>query len=121
MVLRLTKGSANGRSAWLSPATCRALGAWLRRAGISQGPVFRGIDNAGRIGSGLHPQAVARRFKKLARAAGLDASRIGGHSTRLGLCCDLVASGQSLVAVPLARGLSSSGERREGTGWRRRG
>src|SRR3546814_17951011 len=48
MVLRLTKGSANGRSAWLSPATCRALGAWLRRAGISQGPVFRGIDNAGR-------------------------------------------------------------------------
>src|SRR3546814_12483076 len=30
MVLRLTKGSANGRSAWPSPAPCRALGAWLR-------------------------------------------------------------------------------------------
>ncbi|HEY9538297.1 MAG TPA: tyrosine-type recombinase/integrase, partial [Kiloniellaceae bacterium] len=75
--------------------------------GISQGPVFRGIDNAGRIGSGLHPQAVARRFKKLARAAGLDASRIGGHSTRLGMCCDLVASGQSLVAVQLAGGWAS--------------
>src|SRR3546814_11464797 len=99
MVLRLTKGSANGRSAWLSPATCRALGAWLRRAGISQGPVFRGIDNAGRIGSGLHPQAVARRFKKLARAAGLDASRIGGHPTRLGLCCELLAREVGIVSM----------------------
>src|SRR3546814_11975732 len=62
---------------------------------------------AGSIGSCFHPQAVARRFRKLGRAAGLDASRIGGHSTRLGMCCDLVASGQSLVAVQLAGGWAS--------------
>jgi len=107
VLLRRTKGSSQGRSAWLAPLTCRALRTWLRRARIEEGAVFRQVDNGGRVGSGLHPQAIARRFKQMARAAGLDATRVSGHSTRIGTCIDLVADGQSLVAIQIAGGWSS--------------
>lgn len=104
LLLRRTKADPDGRSAWLSPATTQALNAWLKRARISEGPVFRQVDNGGRVGAGLHPQAIARRFKVMARAAGLDASKVSGHSTRIGMCVDLVADGQSLTAIQLAGG-----------------
>lgn len=107
VVLRRTKADAEGRSAWLSPPACIAVALWLQRARITEGPVFRGIDNAGRIGASLHPQSIARRFKKMALAAGLEAMKISGHSTRIGTCIDLVADGQSLVAIQLAGGWAS--------------
>ncbi len=107
IVLRRTKAESDGRSAWLAPGTCEALGAWLVRARISEGHVFRRIDNAGRIGTSFHPQSIARRFKKMARAAGLEATKISGHSTRIGTCIDLVADGQSLVAIQLTGGWAS--------------
>lgn len=104
VLLRRTKSDPDGRSAWLSPETCRALRWWLRRARIKSGSVFCQVDNGGRVGDGLHPQSVAKRFKSMARAAGLDATRISGHSTRLGMAVDLVADGHSLVSVQLAGG-----------------
>jgi site-specific recombinase XerD len=103
-LLRRTKADPEGRTAWLSPETCRALHWWLRRARIKEGPVFCQVDNGGRVGAGLHPQSVAKRFKAMARAAGLDERRISGHSTRIGMAVDLVADGHSLVAVQLAGG-----------------
>jgi site-specific recombinase XerD len=94
VLLRRTKADPNGRSAWLAPQTWEALAAWLTCARITEGPVFRRVDNAGRLGDGLHPQAIARRFKQMARAAGLDATRVSAHSTRIGMAVDLVADGQ---------------------------
>ncbi|WP_340117888.1 tyrosine-type recombinase/integrase [Pelagibius sp. 7325] len=104
VLLRRTKADPDGRSAWLSPETCRALRWWLRRARIKKGAIFCQVDNGGRVGDSFHPQSVAKRFKAMARAAGLDERRISGHSTRIGMAVDLVADGHSLVAVQLAGG-----------------
>lgn len=54
--------------------TCpvRALRAWMREAGISDGPLFRRITRWGTIGSkGLHPDAVRQVLTKRAAAAGI--------------------------------------------------
>src|SRR3546814_4363933 len=90
-----------------SPETCRALKAWLKRADITSGPIFRRVHMDGRIGDPLLGQAIARRFKRLAEAAGIDSTRVSAHSTRIGMTVDLVADGHSLVAVQLAGGWRS--------------
>src|SRR3546814_3337948 len=59
-IVRREKGDAEGRSAWLSPETCRALKAWLKRADITSGPIFRRVHMDGRIGDPLLGQAIAR-------------------------------------------------------------
>src|SRR3546814_6819408 len=46
-IVRREKGDAEGRSAWLSPETCRALKAWLKRADITSGPIFRRVHMDG--------------------------------------------------------------------------
>lgn len=106
-VLRRTKDDPAGRAAWLSPETSWALRDWLARAGVTEGAVFRQVGSGGRLGAALRPQGIARRFKRLGAAAGLDPARLGGHSTRLGMCVDLVAGGASLVQVQLAGGWRS--------------
>ncbi|MDQ6839282.1 MAG: integrase, partial [Actinomycetota bacterium] len=66
-----------------SPATCPvvALRAWLTRAAVDTGPVFRPVDRHGRLGPGrLSGQAVAAVVKRAALAAGLDPSFFAGHS-----------------------------------------
>src|SRR3546814_2638767 len=78
-IVRREKGDAEGRSAWLSPETCRALKAWLKRADITSGPIFRRVHMDGRIGDPLLGQAIARRFKRLAEAAGIDSTRVRAH------------------------------------------
>jgi site-specific recombinase XerD len=66
--------------------TCpvRALKEWLRQSGITQGPIFRSVIH-GRIGDGpLTGQVVANVVKARAKKAGLDPSRVSGHSLRVG-------------------------------------
>ena len=51
---------------------------------------------------GLHTgKAVSKRIAKAARAAGL-AGRFSGHSPRIGMARDLVASGAGVAAVQVA-------------------
>src|SRR3546814_16958334 len=90
---RRTKRSGEARSAWLAPRTCAALHAWLKRAEIPAGPVFRRVPSAGRLGEPLLGQAIARRFTTLAEAAGLAATRVSGYSPPIGLSFDLTADG----------------------------
>lgn len=62
-----------------------ALEAWLKASGITEGPIFRGIDRHGRVGkTALSDRAVADIVKKVCAAAGLDASAFSGHSLRAG-------------------------------------
>lgn len=62
-----------------------ALSAWLAAAGITEGPIFRGVDRHGRISSSrLSDRAVADIVKKVCAAAGLDARAFSGHSLRAG-------------------------------------
>ncbi len=63
-----------------------ALDAWLERAQISSGMVFRRIDRWGNIrGNGLNAASIARIVKRSAVAAGLPNVReLAGHSLRAG-------------------------------------
>jgi integrase len=58
--------------------------AWLKAASIGSGVVFRSIDRWGNVGSGMDGQEVARIVKDAAEGAGLDRSRVAGHSLRSG-------------------------------------
>jgi len=78
----------------------RALRRWMRAADITSGPVFRRIWHApGRPGAGgepgrpaafvvgtaaIEPRTVARIVQARGAAAGLDRSRLGGHSLKRG-------------------------------------
>ncbi len=109
ILIRRAKNDAAGagRLAWLAPATRQALSAYLAAGRLAEGALFRRVIAGERLGEGLRPQAIARRFKLLARRAGIDAEMISAHSTRIGMTLDLVGDGQSLVAVQLAGGWQS--------------
>ncbi len=91
-------GIPNGRR----PETCpvQAVRAWLALAGIQRGAVFRPVTRHGTIGtSRLRDRAVAEILKRAARAIGLDAREISGHSLRAGLATEAVRAGVSERAI----------------------
>lgn len=80
---------------YLSPETMDRLERWIETAGLSAGAIFRSTprsNKADRYDTPLSDRDVARIFKARARAAGLDAERISGHSTRVGAAQDLLAA-----------------------------
>jgi integrase len=84
--------------------TCpvRALRAWLDAAGITSGPMFRGVAKGGKtIRKGrLDPGSVARIVKRAAARAGLpDAEDFSGHSLRSGLATEAARSGATDHAI----------------------
>ena len=97
-----TDGEGRGEIAWVAPDTVRLVYAWLDRAGIADGKLFRSVGKGGRIGERLHPCQVPRIFKAMARDAGLPeevAAGLSGHSTRVGAAQDMVAAGIELPAI----------------------
>jgi integrase len=85
-------GIPRGRHAGTCPV--QALQAWLERAGIEAGPIFRGIDRHGRILPGrLTAQSVALVVRRVAEAAGLDPAQYAGHSLRAGLATAAALAG----------------------------
>lgn len=63
-----------------------ALKSWYAATGITEGPVFRAINQYGKLSSRkLSTQAVADIVKAMALAAGLDRTLFSGHSMRAGL------------------------------------
>ena len=75
-----------------------ALLAWLARAKITTGVVFRGIDRWGTLEStALSPQAVNLILKKRARLAGLDAVEFSAHGLRSGYLTETARRGIPLV------------------------
>lgn len=107
-----TDQTGEGHVAYLSRQTVGLLKAWLKAAGIKDGPVFRRIigrgtvtydeKGKGRIGFRLSPEAVARAFKAVARFLNLpaeDIEGISGHSVRVGATQDLLALNVDLASV----------------------
>ena len=85
-------GIPRGRHAGTCPV--RALAAWLERAGIAAGPIFRGVDRHGRILPGrLTDRAVALIVQRTAASAGLDPAQFAGHSLRAGLATSAAMAG----------------------------
>ena len=97
-----TDGEGEGEIVWIGPDTVRLVRAWLDRAGIADGNLFRSVAKGGRIGEGLDPSQVPRIFKAMAREAGLPEALVGGfsgHSARVGAAQDMVAAGIELPAI----------------------
>ena len=71
----------------VDPTTCplRALRDWLDAAKVNSGPVFRGVDQKGRVSpSGLHRDSIGFIIKRAAARAGMNVAGIAGHSLRSG-------------------------------------
>ena len=69
---------------------------WLALAGIGEGALFRSVPRSNpptRFGTQLGDRDVARIYKRLAAAVGIDPADIAGHSTRIGSTQDLLAAG----------------------------
>lgn len=98
-----TDKEGHGMYRYVSPETVAHIAAWQHAAGIERGPLFRAVLMRRAPGEStacavvsdraMLPQEVARIFRRRAAAAGLDATRISGHSTRVGSAHDLHAMG----------------------------
>ncbi|WP_158089264.1 site-specific integrase [Magnetofaba australis] len=106
VLIRRSKTDQEGAGAvrYLAPDSMRTLKEWLALAKITEGAVFRGVDNANRLNKRLSAQGVARAFKRLADRAGVDAAQISGHSCRVGAAQDMVNVGLGLPDVMQAGG-----------------
>jgi len=111
-----TDAEGHGKLRHLSAETMAYLARWLDAAGITRGPVFRAVKvvvtrrgkkstRTESVGTkGLAPAEIARIFKRRAARACIDATRISGHSTRVGSTHDLVAAGFSSAQIALNGG-----------------
>lgn len=87
-----TRGIPRGRHAETCPV--RALQAWLKAAEITDGPLFRPVDKAGRVSDArLADFHLVRLIKRLTEAIGLDPDLYGGHSLRVGLATAAALAG----------------------------
>ena len=94
-----TDQAGQGEVRWLSPRAVTYLRQWLAAVGITEGAIFRAVNKAGKAGDALAASEVSRILKRLAGRAGLDPAAVSGHSCRVGMAQDLVASGAELPAV----------------------
>ena len=104
LLVRRSKTDCEGRGevVWIGADTVRLVHAWLDRAGIADGMLFRSVGKGGRIGERLHPCQVPRIFKAMAREAGVPeavAGGLSGHSARVGAAQDMIAAGIELPAI----------------------
>lgn len=82
--------------------TCpvRALRTWLDTAKIKEGPVFRGVDRHGHLGTRpVTGAGIAHAVKALAEKAGLDPVQVSPHGFRAGHVSARRAAGDDLAAV----------------------
>jgi len=91
-------GFTKGIPAGVNNATCpkRALEAWMQRAAITSGPIFRPIDRWGNVGTrALSGLGVARVVKRALIAIDVDTANYSGHSLRAGLVTAAAMAGVS--------------------------
>ena len=97
-----TDGEGRGETVYLAHDTVALVRAWLLRAGITEGRLFRSVGKGGRLGERLDPSQVPRIFKAMARQAGLPPAEVdglSGHSARVGAAQDMIAAGIELPAI----------------------
>jgi len=93
-----------GSARFIAKDTVKQLKKWLTSASITDGAVFRGINNTSKINDRISARGVARAFQRLAEKAGLEEKNISGHSCRVGGCQDMVAAGLDMAGVMQAGG-----------------
>lgn len=94
------KGDQDGAGAvaYLAPDTVAMLRAWIEAAGIEDGPVFRAVSKGGQVGGPLSGRDVSRVFKRMAKAAHIEAD-VSGHSARVGVTQDMLAAGFGVAEI----------------------
>lgn len=95
------EGTTIGAPYGSNPATCpvRSVRAWLEAAGVADGPVFRAVNRAGRIGGALDGTDVARIVRRSVARIGMDPAAFSGHSLRAGLATSASAAGRDDRAI----------------------
>jgi integrase len=87
-----------------------AIDAWLERAGIAEGAIFRNVNRHGQIASTrLSGEGVALVVRERVKAAGLDPAGFSGHSLRSGLCTSAAQAGVSALKIRAQSGHASDG------------
>jgi site-specific recombinase XerD len=88
---------------WRKLHAVQALDAWLAAAGITTGPVFRGVRGtrvlARVLAARLCAHQVARIVQKRTAAVGLDPTLFAGHSLRSGYISSAADHGASLQSI----------------------
>lgn len=85
-----------------NPAHCpvTALRTWLSQAGVTEGPVFRGITRGNRVRPGrLHPESINTIVQRAVARAGLDPTGYSAHSLRAGFVTHAHLRGASDRAI----------------------
>lgn len=73
---------------------------WLAVAGLTEGPLFRGLDRWGHLSvEGLHPYSVPRILRRALARSGVDAAPFSGHSLRRGFATWASRNGWSPKAL----------------------
>lgn len=102
LLIRESKGDQEGqgqtigipRGARIRPVLL--LEQWLAAAEISDGLIFRSVALGGKLGERLTDDCMARRLKRVAKAAGLDHRIYSGHSLRSGFLTSAAEAGASI-------------------------
>lgn len=77
-----------------------AVRAWIKLAGIVDGPLFRPVTRTGKVSARrLSARAVAELVKDYAHRAGLKAADFSGHSLRSGFLTSAAARGASIFKM----------------------
>jgi integrase len=105
-----TDQAGEGRLGYLSVGAMQMVRRWVDAAAILSGPLFRAVQGTTAVQRGLHPYAVTRTLKELARRPGVDVEttkKLSGHSMRVGAALDMVENGIDLVPIMHAGGWKS--------------
>jgi site-specific recombinase XerD len=78
----------------------RALQAWLERANITEGLLFRAVHRGGHLKpQGISGHDLAKIVKRCAKRAGLDPAELSGHSLRAGFATSAAESGATIFKI----------------------
>lgn len=103
-----TDQEGEGTYSYLRPDTMRRIQQWMEASGIRSGPLFRAVgvkESAFQTDENARPlssHSINQIVKKWAARAGIFG--VSGHSLRIGFAQDLVAAGESTIAVMQAGG-----------------
>jgi site-specific recombinase XerD len=102
--LRKSKIDQELQGRWIFPTqrSIEAINSWVEQAKLTDGYLFRGINNATEITDELNCSQINRIYKHLARNAKLSQEtidHISGHSMRVGAAQDLLKSGASMAMI----------------------
>ena len=104
VLIRRSKTDQEGKGVtqYLGEPTVERVRAWVVNAGLTEGPLFRGVNKAGRLRRGrLTGHSIRNIIIRWGKAAGVD-GRVSGHSLRVGGAQSLASAGASLVEMQLA-------------------